>query len=826
SIREKHSVFLKRYKNVSLDEVTIGNSLLTSWGKIIKDTYHLLFRNEDVINNYSDVGEKEPQTDTLLHKIQNDIFYNSHGINSNIGSSQIKIESEELKDGSITINSCFTIAREVEVLYNYLVHLVDVKNENLSARDIVVMVSDIDSYAPYIKAVFENSRYKFRFTIADETFNSGDNLMNALASLLSFKSDDFKGENVMSLLEYSFLRSKFSINNLSLIRVVLDKANIRFGINGSVSDDTVYLSWKYGIQKLIYSISMVGNEEYNFDELGYFLIDVVEGEDANEIIRFLYFVNQLIDYVEERNNIRTLSQWVKYTEETIENFLWQTSDSVTEEYDILMKLLEGFNSVQKFVEEPVKYEVFSRMFIKHLSSETRNSAFANGGITFCSLIPMRSIPFKVVALLGLNFDKFPRKDTDLSFNLIKNEARRGDRSTKDNDKHLFLETLLSAKNYLYISYIGQNVADNTVFPPSILLDELVDYIDSAIEKDKNKSISAQSMITRHPLHSFSSKYGNETEFYNYLQLNPENEIDIFGRQREEKIIDNNINIENFLSFFKNPFKYYYNNVLDIRYSNDDELLPETEVFALDALEEWKLKNVLLKRFENSKEEIENEWMKKGLLPLKNSGKISYSELIEKVAPVWETLSVITHEKKEEIIIVNVKIDAAIISGNLNDVYENSLVSVCFSKELRAKHYLDAYLKYLIGSASGKIKELILINCNGVAYKVSGIEQHEAVERLSEILKIYFNGQKDLVSFSADWFKTDVISDLNYESFFKGIDKIVNNYIREPDKFLKMEYEAGFFDDEKSFIDFLNYSKILLLPFAVLFEEMDVKIERL
>jgi exonuclease V gamma subunit len=55
--------------------------------------------------------------------------------------------------------------REVEALYNYLVHLVTHKKNGIAARDIVVMVSDIDVYAPYIKAIFSNAPYTFRTTL-------------------------------------------------------------------------------------------------------------------------------------------------------------------------------------------------------------------------------------------------------------------------------------------------------------------------------------------------------------------------------------------------------------------------------------------------------------------------------------------------------------------------------------------------------------------------------------------------------------------------------------------------------------------------------------
>lgn len=820
SVSEKHAAYLKRAKKVSEDELIIGNSLLTSWGKIIRETYSLLFKNEDTLNNYTDIGEEEPGTYTLLHKIQQDIFYNLHGEKNEDGTSRNIIKAEDLNDSSITINSCFTIAREVEVLYNYLVHLVDQRKEELSARDIVVMVSDIDSYAPYIKAVFENSRYKFKFTIADETFNSGDNLMNALQSLLSFKKDDFKGESIMSLLDSSFIKNKFSINNLSLIRTVVEQANIRFGINGSHSDDTIYLSWKYGIQKIIYSISMSACEEYIFEDEGYFLVDIVEGADANEVICFFYFVNQLINYVEDRDKERPLNEWVNYTEDILEKFLWDISNPAVEEYDILMKQLEGFNTVQKFVDVPVKYEVFSRVLLKHLSTETRNSAFANGGITFCSLIPMRSIPFKVVALLGLNFDKFPRKDTAISFNLINEEKRKGDRNTKDNDKHLFLETLLSAQKYLYISYIGQSVADNAMFPPSVLVDELVDYIDEATEKGENKSNIRNAIIVKHPLHSFSSKYGNENNLYNYLQLNPETVADILGDEKSDVEIKFDISVESIISFFKNPIKYYYNNVLEIKYYNDDELLPETEIFSLDVLDKWILKSELLKRFENIDDGIETEWIKKGSIPLKNVGKIVYSELVNDVHPIYKTLKEITQDKVEETISIDLEIGQFSITGNLNRVFDGVLVYVVFRENIKAKDYLEAYLKYLLARASGKIKSLIIIDGAGESVTIKQLSEEEAKIKLAEIFEIFVKAQSSLVAFSPDWFDLKKISELNWDSFIKGIEGVVYPYNWEPDQFLVMEYNAGLFDDEKVFEDYLNIANLLLIPLNDLFAEAE------
>src|SRR5690606_29976666 len=128
-------------------------------------------------------------------------------------------------------------------------------------------------------------------------------------------------------------------------------------------------------------------------------------------------------------------------------------------------------------------------------------------------IPMRSIPFKVVALLGLNYDAFPRKEKNSAFSLI-GAHQPGDRNIRDNDKHLFLETIVSAKEHLYLSYTGRSVRDNSELPPSVLVDELLDYIASGTTGEKN---TRDALIVQHPLHGFSNRYNrSDKRLYSFL----------------------------------------------------------------------------------------------------------------------------------------------------------------------------------------------------------------------------------------------------------------------------------------------------------------------
>ena len=88
-----------------------------------------------------------------------------------------------------------------------------------------------------------------------------------------------------------------------------------------------------------------------------------------------------------------------------------------------------------------------------LNENDTGMKFLVGKVSFCTLLPMRSIPFRVVCLLGMNDGDYPRRQTGNSLDLMQYHRQKGDRSRHDDDRYLFLEALLAAQDYFYISYV-------------------------------------------------------------------------------------------------------------------------------------------------------------------------------------------------------------------------------------------------------------------------------------------------------------------------------------------------------------------------------------
>lgn len=565
------------------------NELLISWGSLIDSFF------TQVVNGFNhltveQLSEKKHEKFSLLQKIQNDIHHNLSDKKRN------EIKRTDLYDGSITINACYTPAREVEVFYNYLVRNIDESTSGFSVRSMLVMVSDINSYAPFIKAIFDNAPYKIPYTILDQRIEDVNPIISSLKSILSLTKENFTSENVFQLLNHELIRKKFRIYDIELIHAAIKKSGIRFGENGDPQIDTQFVSFKYGMRRLLLGYCMQGEEPYKDIDEEIYPVELADGNDARQIISFCHFVNVLLEMLELRTDNRNLLEWTEYITDIIHHFIFDETETEDEFYEETMFQLRKLNEAGALVNEELNFDVFSRQFLLTITNEFNTSFNSNRGIIFSSFLSMRSIPFDFIALLGLDSDKFPRIQNTLQFDLINKYHEIGDRNIKDNDKHLFLETLLCANKKIYISYIGRDSSANKILLPSVVLDELIDYISSGMDE---KIDLRKEFVTLHPLHNFSNKYNTSNiNLYSYIGNN-QSDLPVFkGDNIIKKEPISEIDINKLISFFKDPIKYYYNKTLSIYYEDNSYKLDETEFFSLDTLQQWKLKTEFVKLDDN------------------------------------------------------------------------------------------------------------------------------------------------------------------------------------------------------------------------------------
>ncbi|NJD91145.1 MAG: exodeoxyribonuclease V subunit gamma, partial [Geobacter sp.] len=502
---------LKRSDSQKDDELV--NPLLASMGRLGRDFANLLLEYDHVCGSSTELYEPLAPT-TMLQQLQGDIL----ALQCN------PLPPALLEDGSIRIHSCHSKMREIEVLHDSMLAMFE-ELPGLQPRDILVMTPDIDAYAPYIAAVFEAEHDPARripFTVADRSIMADSRCATAFLSLLAIGESRFEAPLIMDILAVPEVAAAFAVSpaELVLIRSWLEATRIRWGLDGEHRASLGLpcygeQSWQAGIDRLLLGIAMPDEGQLFAGTLPF---DAMEGESVATLGKLTRFLEPLSDLAGQAATALTVAGWRGLCTGILEKFFSerQPGDSqlsaLREALDVTCRA-----PVDAGFTETIAPGLFRSMLTADLAKRRKGLGFMTGGVTFCAMLPMRSIPFRVIAMIGMNDAMFPRRDRSSSFDLISARPLPGDRSLRNEDRYLFLESLISARELLHISYIGQGERDNAVYPPSVLVSELLDYLQSSLSETERQS---SSLVTRHRLQPFSRAYfSRDSRLFSYSEEN-------------------------------------------------------------------------------------------------------------------------------------------------------------------------------------------------------------------------------------------------------------------------------------------------------------------
>lgn len=609
----------------------IPNPLLTSWGKLGRDNLFLLqeFNNKQDIEAFADQDRS-----CLLHAIQQDIL--------ELYQTDFDNKTFAVTDKSISFHACHSEQREVEVLYDYLLSVFDA-DPTLELRDCIVMVSDIDKYVPYIRAVFGNAVEKryLPFTISDQKARNIDPIVQGFFAILNFPNSRFTAEELFNLLEIPAIAEKFAINEsqLTLLRTWIVESGIRFGLDSAHS-------WLFGLERLLLGYTM-NSEQGGWQQI--LPYDGATGLDAELIGQLAEFIKVVSKWFAILNEEKPLINWQSCCLELINDFF---VSNVQRESILLMieeEWQELINSgLSACYTDNISITILHDAMQSRLEQNHLAHRFLVGKINFCTMMPMRSIPFKVVCLLGMNDGDYPRTSLPLDFDLIAQHPRRGDRSRRTDDRYLFLEAILSAQKQLYISYIGRDMKDNSERYPSILVDEFWEYIGQYYGKAKNDTDGTTNSTTN----SLDFLHVNHTRTpfnpQNFLQ-EPKSYADEWlpaALQQGESqlfiskipiISVDNINLDELKRFYQHSIRLFLQKRFNFYINYLDDTLPDVENFNLDSLKRYQLNLQILNELIANRSQQSDDFYQRlaltGDLPDGAFGEIIYDNQLESLQPL-------------------------------------------------------------------------------------------------------------------------------------------------------------------------------------------------
>lgn len=618
----------RKYKQSAVKQAltTVGNPLLASWGRQGRDFLDQLLD----ANAHTDDLDLfiEPDETTLLQHVQADIFHLRMPEQP-----PAPLTVEEGGFPSISFHACHSPLREAEVLYQQLLVLF-AANPGLTPADVVVMSPAIDTYAPYLEAVFATADPPLPYSIADSRPHFAQGVLGLCQQLLALPQSRCEAETVLALLEFTEVRDHLGLDEAGVAqcRAWVRAVNIRWGadvparqVQGGAG--TLEHTWRYGFDRLLLGYALPGE-----DLFAHVLpFNAVEGSQAELLGRLQQWLDAVLSLAEWGGQSHTLAVWEQRFRQVLAavvgdvphlQVVWQALDTLKR------------NVTQADFFQPIAWAVFQDAFAEQLDKRSASEGFLGRGITFCALMPMRTVPFRFVGLLGMNDGVFPRRDVRASFDLMAAAVRRGDRLRRDEDRYLFLESVLSVRDWLYISYVGQSQQDNSALPPSVLVSELLDYLErcgvkraDVVKKHRLQDWERPSLPS--PLSRQVVEGGQNAHSFNPSPVQREKG---WGKGLYADFLPppdpryRQIGLPELIRFYQNPARFFLRERFGLRLGEVDETLSGREPFAVEGYRDADIRAGIFHQLEKgfSAETALPLLRAQGLLPHGQPGELLFA----------------------------------------------------------------------------------------------------------------------------------------------------------------------------------------------------------
>ncbi len=738
----------------------LANPLLSSWGKLGRDYIYML--SELTETGGGDVDAfAEITPDSLLHNVQLDILELENravaGITADEFARSDKKRLLDPDDRSVTINICHSPQREVEVLHDRLLAMLE-EDPTLTPRDIVVMVADIDSYSPFIQAVFGSAsgdRY-LPFAISDRRARQSHPALQAFISLLTLPDSRFVPETVLALLDVPVLAARFDIDEegLRYLRQWVNESGVRWGMDDDNVQDfelpvTGQHTWQFGLTRMLLGYAMESSQgEWN-EVLPY---DESSGLIAELVGHLASLLMQLNLWRRELMQTRSLEAWLPVCREMLNDFFLPDRET-----EAAMALIE--QQWQAIIEEgiashygeAVPLSLLRDELTQRLDQERISQRFLAGPVNICTLMPMRSIPFKVVCLLGMNDGVYPRALPPLGFDLMSQKPRRGDRSRRDDDRYLFLEALISAQQKLYISYIGRSIQDNSERFPSVLVQELVDYIgqshylpgDEARNCDESEQRVKAHITCCHSRMPFDPTNYVESEQQSYARewlpaAKKAGTAHTDFIQPLQPLPVTNLAFEQLQRFWTHPVRAFFQMRLQVNFRSEESEIPDAEPFTLDGLSRYQLNQQLLNALvdEQDAQQLFRRYRAAGQLPYGAFGEIAWDAQCQEMQALAGR--VIECRQPGKSIEIDLECHGVQLTGWLQHVQPDGLLR-WRPAMLSVSQGVQLWLEHLVYCASGGEGESRLFVRKDGEWRFPPLPAEEALHYLAQLVDGYLQG---------------------------------------------------------------------------------------
>jgi len=710
-----------------------SNRLLASWGMDSRELQLVLEATGEHDDHHHELDDDAGQ-DTLLRRLQADVRANRQPPGVPLPGDSERRLALSPADRSVEIHACHGPARQVEVLRETILHLL-ADDDTLEPRDVIVMCPDIETFAPLIQAVFapvelseiegsdqpagEARRADLRVRLADRALRQTNPVLGVVAQLVDLADQRLTASQMLDLAGSEPVRRRFRFDDDEIARIqdwIVD-GGIRWGLDGAHRaeyqlEQIQAGTWRNGVQRILLGVAMAesGRELYE----GVLPVDDVESGAIDLAGRFAELVDRVGATLDELREPNTIVGWADAIGDaadaltaTSNRDAWQSSELRRMLAEIVSEADGGDPTTKIWLSE-------IRALLRHrLAGRPTRANFRTGSLTVCTLVPMRSVPHRVVCLLGLDDGAFPRKARRDGDDLLLDSQHVGDRDARAEDRQMLLDALLAATDRLVIMFSGNDERTNAPRPPAVPVGELLDVVDRTAYTDGARA--RERVIVRHPLQPFDRRNFVAGELrpdspWSFSRTSLAGAIASGERRTQPSpllaaplpaLTSPRVGLDELVSFVERPVRAFMRQRLGISVSDSEDEIEDGLPVDLDGLALWQIgQRVLdgvLEGFEPNAC-LKAEIARGGLPP----GQLGYP-VIKRIWPTVEMIVAqarsLTGDLPPRSVAVNAALDPVrLVSGSVSGVCGRVLLTASYSR-VSPRHRLAAWVRLLALTAS-------------------------------------------------------------------------------------------------------------------------------
>ena len=746
----------------------VGHPLLATLGRDLRELQSCL---PEVDPSRSDhipfAGRTAGPPDTLLGWLQSDIQANAVRPAGRV---------HTRADRSVQVHRCHGPARQIDVLREVLLGLLT-DDPTLEPRDILVMCPDIEVYAPLIVAGFGlgelvpggHPAHRLRVRLADRALTQTNPLLGVAAQLLTLAGGRATASEVLDFANSAPVRARFgfSDDDLDTVAAWVRESGVRWGFDQPQRapyrlEQFLQNTWRFGIDRVLCGVAMSDDSRA---WLGTTLpLDDVGSNRIELAGRLAEFVDRVSRVVSELSGARPLGDWLDVLRDGVLQLTRATGDDAWQVNQLHREFATVLADAGPRVDTELRISDVRVLLGDHLAGRPTRMNFRTGTLTVCTMVPMRSVPHRVVCLVGLDDGAFPRLGLVDGDDVLARTPMTGERDIRSEDRQLLLDAICAATDKVVITYTGANEHTGAPRPPAVPLMELLDALDRTTIAPVRDDI-----VVPQPLQPFDVK--NVTPGALGVRDQPFTfdptvlvaaraaagdrpaAAEFIGAPLPEPAHDD-VSIAELLGFFKDPVRGFFR-ALDFTLPWDVDGVQDAMPVEVDALEEWSVGDRMLGdmlRGMHPDDATHAEW-RRGTLPPGRLGVRKAKEIRDQAAEL--ALAARGYRSSSQGVVIaatsfDVDIDLGSgrrLAGTVSGVYDSRVVSVTYSK-LAGKHLLEAWIRILAltaGVPGGPWSAVCIGRARRgktTATRYLGSPREPALEVLRALVDLYDAGRRE------------------------------------------------------------------------------------